>query len=299
MIIEISIMLFNKHLPEAYFLNNPEYISPESSWIEHIPFAFFLIEFLKPDSFVELGTHSGVSFFAFCQAVKNLQLNTRCHAIDTWEGDKQAGYYGGKVYNVVAEINKQYSEFATLHRMTFDQALHKFPDKSIDLLHIDGLHTYEAVKHDYQCWLQKMSDKGIVLLHDTQEMEKDFGVWKFFNEIRRIYPSIELVHGHGLGVLCTGTKINPVFLDFVNQAKSNSNYLNLFQQLGEKITLLLETNRLENNWLHSHQKSEEFRIKYEKAMKSFEEVTGSLSWKVTAPFRRFSEKIRFKHKGNI
>ena len=63
-------------------------------WMEHIPFGMFLVDVLRPRVLVELGAFSGVSFCAFCQAVKELDTGTRCYAVDTWQGDPHNGYYG-------------------------------------------------------------------------------------------------------------------------------------------------------------------------------------------------------------
>jgi GT2 family glycosyltransferase len=178
---------------------------PRSAWQEHIPFAMYLISEIKPKIFVELGTHYGVSYFSFCESVLINKTDTMCYAVDTWEGDPHAGNYDNKIYSELNTFNHQrYVAFSCLIKKTFDDALSDFADGSIDLLHIDGYHTYEAVKHDFETWLPKMSKKGIILFHDVTVRRADFGVWRFWNEISAQYPNFHFNHGHGLGVLFVG-----------------------------------------------------------------------------------------------
>lgn len=181
--------------PCDYFVGGP--------WNGHTFFAMDLLQQMNPKIFVELGTHFGESYFSVCQSVSQNKLDTRCYAVDTWQGDHQAGFYTDNVYQSVSKINdEKYRDFSFLMRMTFDQALGEFEQHSIDLLHIDGLHTYEAVKHDFETWRSKVTPGGIVLFHDTQIFREDFGVWKYWKEITEQYKdTFEFKHSCGLGVL--------------------------------------------------------------------------------------------------
>lgn len=230
------------NLPDSIFFKvTPEImLTPrrlvKSAWLGHIPFAFYLTKLLKPNLFVELGTFTGPSYSAFCQIVENEKLATKCFAVDTWQGDGHAGLYDDRIFDEFSTYHAQQNwSFSQLMRMTFDQAVLSFEDKSIDLLHIDGYHTYDAVKHDFLTWKQKLSDRSVVLFHDISSSNPDFGVGKFWDEIRSDFPHISFGHSGGLGVLGYGNDLPSDVMDFFVSAK-NENLkiiLNVFQKIGD------------------------------------------------------------------
>jgi len=185
----------------------PERLDRHSAWWGHVPFAFWLVANVEPRLLVELGTHHGVSYAAFCEAVLRRRLATRCYAVDAWKGDSHAGVYDEDVYADLKEFHdRRYASFSQLARKTFDEASADFDDGSIDLLHIDGYHSYEAVRNDFDTWRPKLSDRGVVLFHDTNERQLDFGVWRFFAELKGQVPTFEFLHSHGLAVAAVGSR---------------------------------------------------------------------------------------------
>ncbi len=209
----------------------------ESAWFGHVPFAHWIAAAAAPRVLVELGTHYGASYFAFCDALARHGIDARAYAVDTWEGDPHAGRYGEEVFESVRRFHdERFRGFSTLLRRRFDEALDHFADGSIDLLHIDGFHTYEAVRDDWESWRPKLSDRAVALFHDTNERAGDFGVWRFWAELRERHPSFEFLHSHGLGVLACGPRAPPAVaaLCGLTDARTVATVRERFALLGER-----------------------------------------------------------------
>lgn len=216
----------------------PERIVEPSSWAGHVPFAAWLMGKLQPSMLVELGTHTGFSYSAFCQAVRQQQLPTRCYAVDTWQGDEHAGRYDSALFDELSQFHDaRYTGFSRLLRMTFDDALSHFADGSVELLHIDGLHTFDAVKHDFDTWLPKVCPRrGVILFHDTNVRHSDFGVWRLWEALCSEYPHVGFDHSHGLGVLLVGDSLPAAVTELAVRFEREPAFVKeVFSRLGQTV----------------------------------------------------------------
>jgi hypothetical protein len=229
-------LLFNN----ISFINErPLRLTDVFSWHQHIPFAFWLVAQLKPKLFVELGVHKGDSYSAICQGIQANNLDSKCYGVDTWQGEEHAGKYSDDVYEEFKSFNDiNFGRNSYLMRMTFDEALAYFGNGSIDLLHIDGRHHYNDLKHDFETWLPKVSQNGVVLFHDISVREREFGVWRFFEELKLKYPTktFSFDHGYGLGMLLVGEHCPSSLKQLCNLEHDDTSFVkNIFSTLGQLI----------------------------------------------------------------
>jgi GT2 family glycosyltransferase/glycosyltransferase involved in cell wall biosynthesis len=277
-------------------------VGVESAWYGHIPFARWIVSVCRPRLLVELGTHNGVSYAGFCDAILSDRLPTRAFAIDTWEGDLQAGFYGEDVHDdFKAFHDARYTGFSQLIRSTFDAALHDFADDSIDLLHIDGGHSYDSVRHDFETWLPKMSERGVVLFHDTNVRDPGYGVWQLWAEISARYPGFEFLHASGLGVLAVGRSVPaPVATLCAGTQKEKETIRARFSLLGacwqseaELQLLRLQVRTVTEQFRRRAEEAERaatmhvtnMRSALDAAREERSVITDSTSWRLTAPLR--------------
>lgn len=227
----------------SWYINNktfidPDYV-PESAWHKHAPFANWLLSILKPKSIVELGLHNGFSYFIFCQYAKNIKSKITCIGIDHWKGDEHAGFYDEGIFQTFLKHHKRYEKISTIIKSTFEEAVVSFREGSINLLHIDGRHYYDDVKQDFTIWKGKVSNDGVVLFHDINVHENNFGVHKLWSEIKNQYNlHFEFEHGHGLGVLClgNGTTLPKNLLRLFTCSSGQEKIIqNLYHKLGNEI----------------------------------------------------------------
>lgn len=161
-----------------------------SAWKGHKNFAIWLASRLQAETIVDLGVDFGFSTFCF-----GLADTGQVYGIDSFQGDPHAGFrdtYKG-VCKGVEELGLRN---VTIIRGYFDVVAQTW-QRPIDILHIDGNHSYEAVKSDYLTWSKFVKPSGVVLFHDT--CVAHFGVRRLFDEIA--LPKVNFANSHGLGVV--------------------------------------------------------------------------------------------------
>jgi hypothetical protein len=100
---------------------------------------------------------------------------------------------------------RKYADFAAFLRQRPDEAASRFADGSIDLLHLDGFCAERPLRHVLELWLPKLTSRGLLLLHDTNERNGEFEVWRVWDDLSARYPSLEFPHSGGMGLVCVGS----------------------------------------------------------------------------------------------
>ncbi len=208
----------------------PKFLCP-SDWLDHVPFAFWLIDSTKPKVLVELGADRGASYFAFCQAADKLNTDTRCFAIDQWSLRQQ----DADLQQLQQYSQSQYEEFSRIIDHDYFQAPALFVDGSIDVLHLNLPDSRLDLVLLFQLWEPKLSANAVVLLHHSQQ-NTSTAVTALKNKLINQRRHFEFLQAHGLLVVQWQRQPSELFGRLMEIRPGDKTYemvQNLFSRLGK------------------------------------------------------------------
>jgi predicted O-methyltransferase YrrM len=169
----------------------------------------WLVEDHAPRTVAEIGTYAGGTLYCLCRLA---QPDATIASIDKPRGSFGGGYTDERA----EEMQKLFPrEQQKLHLIRDDSQLPATLERlkgvlngaQLDLLFIDGDHTYEGVKSDFEMYSPLVREGGMVAFHDILDHNPDSGceVATLWNEIRDDYRHVELAvapyRWGGIGVL--------------------------------------------------------------------------------------------------
>lgn len=131
---------------------------------------------LNPLKIVEIGTYKG----SFSCNIRAIYPNSKLYLIDPWELTEDYVENGYPVTESVDDINSAYDRVVemfkddkntTIMRTTSDEALREFEYETLDVVFIDGDHSYEQCKKDICNWKDKVVSGGILCGHDYKTIK--------------------------------------------------------------------------------------------------------------------------------
>ncbi|SAL13973.1 hypothetical protein AWB69_00561 [Caballeronia udeis] len=190
----------------------PAHLEAMRGWHEDSSFALWIVENLKPGTYVQLGLGDGDLYISFCQAVQRWTPASSCYGVEGAPADN-VGMRNESGHSEFARYHDQYfRSFSRLVDSTFDKALASFPAKSVDLLHLHGQYEAERVQRELEPWLSKLSDRAVVLVHTTHAVGQPNTCWQWATGLRESPlessgQPLSFDCGHGLTMLSIGRDV--------------------------------------------------------------------------------------------
>ncbi len=204
--------LTHKELMDVAFSKEFELVEP---WQEkdEIVEVLRIIEKNPPKNVMEIGTANGGTLFLLTRMAAP---DAHILSVDLPGGKFGGGYPDWKepVYRSFAKKNQTVNLIrANSHdKETFAKVSGYLKSKKVDFMFIDGDHTYDGVKEDFNTYKEFLADNALVMFHDIAPHPNPiYGVDKFWKEIKQQFESKEFVKdwyegGRGLGLLTYTTK---------------------------------------------------------------------------------------------
>jgi len=167
-----------------------------------------IIQRRQPERILEIGTAAGGSFFAF---TKSSNPNAVIISVELLFSNSCCGYPVWKIPFYKSFKTRQQKIFLLRkdsHALSTLSAVKKILGvQKLDFLFIDGDHTYDGVKKDFEMYSPLVHQGGLIAFHDICRHTVGFSeVNKFWSEVKDRYNHTEIVENPkqgwaGIGVL--------------------------------------------------------------------------------------------------
>ncbi len=138
----------------------------------------------RPKVVIEIGTASGGHFYCLSQVADPSALLVSIDFVGGNYGRSQTNTEC-KLYGTFGPPGQRF-EFirqSSLYRSTLMSLQEKLGDRKIDLLYLDGDHSYAGIKSDYEMYEPLVAKDGMVAFHDILEIPKAVPDWQSGNEV--------------------------------------------------------------------------------------------------------------------
>jgi len=181
----------------------------------------------KIEKVLEVGTYRGGTALLWAHIVEPCNGKVFCCDLNfEWGNFKDNGYVGKEEITYRRQVynDSPYEKFITeipgnSHDANFIEDV-KNKVGTVDLLFIDGDHSYEGVKKDFENFYPLLKMGGYLIFHDIVDSEhhRQYGCYvaQFWNEIKELYPSWEFIdqneypgcpsHSMGIGIIKKDSK---------------------------------------------------------------------------------------------
>lgn len=157
---------------------------------------------LKPDNVLEIGTARGGALYLWLQAASD---HATVVSLDLPKGEFGGGYLPCRIpfYQAFARPHQK------LHLLqgnshsneSVEKVRQLFSNKPIDFLFIDGDHTYEGAKQDFENYGPLVKKGGWIAFHDILPRPDipEIQVDRLWKDLRSRYETIEIIGPQGSG----------------------------------------------------------------------------------------------------
>lgn len=156
----------------------------------------------RPRIIVEIGTARGGSLLAWCRVAAELVISI----------DLPGGIHGGGYVTPRAKLYREFTHGRNAVRVALlRENSHRertrvlvsdlLRGRPIDFLFIDGDHTYQGVKKDFELWSPLVARTGMLAFHDivNHPDQPTIDVYRFWREMRDSFRTREFVQDYGAG----------------------------------------------------------------------------------------------------